>query len=520
MTALALAISPAGQASSGTWLPDPVNQDWNTPANWSSNTVPENVDTATFGASTETEVVISEPSSAYWLVFNAGAPAYRFTALPGAGLQIGNGGILNNSGLPLSFESAGSEAGLSGELDFFGGSPLQMVSFLTHPPQLAGGSGGSVWIFYEANAGSASFVNEGGMVAGTIGGETNFFAGESIPHGKAGTANIVNRAGTTDGATGGRTMFWSNSGAENSTILCEGASVQGALGGVTIFIDRSRADDATLVAEGGSNGGGGGLIQFRNGTRGADARVELFGNGTLDISQATTHQLTIGSLEGDGLVFLGAKPLSIGSNRLSTSFSGVIADAGSVTKVGKGSLTLSGANSYSGGTTVSAGSLLLANTNGSATGSGPVLVGAGTLGGGGTIAGAVTVGTGRGVGAFLAPAAGTHQKAALTIESSLTMQSDATYTYTFKASRDKARTDKVVANRVKLDGASIALQSEGQGELQAGLVLTVIENSGATAISGTFANLPEGAVVNVNGNDLQASYHGGDGNDLTLTVLP
>jgi len=33
-----------------------------------------------------------------------------------------------------------------------------------------------------------------------------------------------------------------------------------------------------------------------------------------------------------------------------------------------------------------------------------------------------------------------------------------------------------------------------------------------------FSNLPDGAIVNVNGNNLQASYEGGD--DLTLTVVP
>ncbi len=48
----------------------------------------------------------------------------------------------------------------------------------------------------------------------------------------------------------------------------------------------------------------------------------------------------------------------------------------------------------------------------------------------------------------------------------------------------------------------------------------MISNTSANPISGTFSNLPEGAIVNVNGNSLQASYEGGDGNDLTLTVVP
>ncbi|MDQ3197756.1 MAG: autotransporter-associated beta strand repeat-containing protein [Verrucomicrobiota bacterium] len=508
------------RAGSGTWLPDPVNNDWNPPANWYSNTVPGSLDAAMFEASNETDIVISEQSGASLLWFKPGAPAYHFTALPGGELGVQYGGILNESGLPVSFESAAGADGSGGAFYFYGGLPLQMTSFVTRPPQIAGGGGGSVWIFYEANAGSASFVNEGGIVPGTIGGETNFFAGESIPHGKAGTANIVNQAGTVSGATGGRTMFWSNSGAEKATIICEGASVNGALGGLTVFIDRSRADDATLVAESGSNGGSGGLIQFRNGTRGGDARIVLSGDGTLDISLATTRQLTIGSLEGEGLVFLGLKPLSIGSNNLSTTFAGIIGDSGLLIKVGAGTLTLSGASTYGGGTTVSEGSLIVSNSSGSATGTGSVQVDAGTLGGGGSIAGAVRVGTGRGEGAFLAPAAGTKRKTSLTIQDSLTMLADATYTYTFKAKGNQARTDEVMANKVKLNGASIALQGEGESALQTGLTLTLINNTGATPINGTFSNLPEGAIVNVSGNNLQATYQGGDGNDLTLTVVP
>jgi hypothetical protein len=48
----------------------------------------------------------------------------------------------------------------------------------------------------------------------------------------------------------------------------------------------------------------------------------------------------------------------------------------------------------------------------------------------------------------------------------------------------------------------------------------VISNTSVNPISGTFSNLADGAIVNVKGNNLQASYTGGDGNDLTLTVVP
>jgi hypothetical protein len=48
----------------------------------------------------------------------------------------------------------------------------------------------------------------------------------------------------------------------------------------------------------------------------------------------------------------------------------------------------------------------------------------------------------------------------------------------------------------------------------------VCGHTSANPISGTFSNLADGAIVNVNGNSFQANYTGGDGNDLTLTVVP
>jgi hypothetical protein len=45
-------------------------------------------------------------------------------------------------------------------------------------------------------------------------------------------------------------------------------------------------------------------------------------------------------------------------------------------------------------------------------------------------------------------------------------------------------------------------------------------DTASSAISGTFANLADDSTVTVGVNKLQVSYSGGDGNDLTLTVVP
>ena len=53
-----------------------------------------------------------------------------------------------------------------------------------------------------------------------------------------------------------------------------------------------------------------------------------------------------------------------------------------------------------------------------------------------------------------------------------------------------------------------------------GTVFTAISNTSATPISGTFFNLADSSIHTLGQNTYQVSYEGGDGNDLTLTVVP
>jgi autotransporter-associated beta strand protein len=210
----------------------------------------------------------------------------------------------------------------------------------------------------------------------------------------------------------------------------------------------------------------------------------------------------------------------VGSNNLSTTFSGRIGGLrASLTKIGTGTLTLSGANDYGGGTAITSGVLLVSNISGSGTGTGAVSVNAGTLGGSGIIAGGATIGTNTGVQAFLAPSKGAKKPATLAILSTLTLNDDSTYIYQLNTKR--AVSDEVIANGVVIDGgAKFSLRPSGNNSLMLGQVFTVISNTSASPIAGTFHNLANGKIITVNGSNLQASYSGGDGNDLTLTVVP
>ena len=86
---------------------------------------------------------------------------------------------------------------------------------------------------------------------------------------------------------------------------------------------------------------------------------------------------------------------------------------------------------------------------------------------------------------------------------------------------DAASADQVVAHGITInEGALIGFADSGNTVLGSGTEFTVINNSEEVAIAGTFANLSDGASITIGSNTFQASYEGGDGNDLTLTVVP
>jgi hypothetical protein len=81
--------------------------------------------------------------------------------------------------------------------------------------------------------------------------------------------------------------------------------------------------------------------------------------------------------------------------------------------------------------------------------------------------------------------------------------------------------DSVIVNGVTINpGAQFTFHDESSGTVTSGMVFTLISNTSANPISGTFSNLSDGAIVTISGNNFQADYQGGDGNDLTLTVVP
>ncbi len=166
-----------------------------------------------------------------------------------------------------------------------------------------------------------------------------------------------------------------------------------------------------------------------------------------------------------------------GSGAVAGTISTAANTSGGLTKLGTGTLTLSGANTYAGSTIVSNGTLLV---NGSL-GAGAVTNG-GTLGGVGTIGGATTVNA----GAYLT--AGVNGIGTLTINSNLTLNAASTNRFVVTTTGG-ANNQVVVASAGTLtpNGSIIEINTAGT---QLGFGTNVLFNFTSGSISGSFTATP------------------------------
>jgi hypothetical protein len=231
--------------------------------------------------------------------------------------------------------------------------------------------------------------------------------------------------------------------------------------------------------------------------------TDAVGSTTLSGSLTTSGTQTF----NDAVTLAADTTLNAGT--ASIVLAGAVSGAYSLTPLtsGAGTTTLSGANTNT-TTNVTRGVVILANTTPQTT---AFVVSGGRLAGSGTIGALTATGTG-----VVAPGTspGTISAAGLALSTETTLAIEIA-----GATAGTGYDQVVVKNTgtVNLGGATLSIPASTT--IAADTVLTIIDNQTARPVSGTFAGLPEGAVVSIDTQDYRISYVGGTGNDVTLTAL-
>ena len=221
----------------------------------------------------------------------------------------GGSGTLHLNGGTLSVPAVGNDSGTTGNL-YFNGGTLQATADSSS--------------FLNVRGTFHGYVQSGGAVIDSNGHNITInqalLTGVSLPATDGGLAKVGN---------GILTMAATNTYSGNTLVI----------GGTLALGSPLALQQSTL------NTSGSGALSF--GALTSATLGGLTGSGTLDLSNTASVGVIV----------------NVGNNNASTTFSGDLSGAGSLTKVGRGVLVLSGTDSYFGGTIVDAGTLCVTNAS-------------------------------------------------------------------------------------------------------------------------------------------------------------
>jgi autotransporter-associated beta strand protein len=263
-------------------------------------------------------------------------------------------------------------------------------------------------------------------------------------------------------------------------------------------------------------GNSAGLTAGLNVTHGAGNTVlnlplALNANQTFTVSQSGANLFL------NGTVSLGFRVLTIDGAGQTVAAGNItsLLSTGRVVKSGTGTLWVIAAPTYDGSTTVNGGIL---RVDGSLTNSRAVVNSGGTLRGAGTVNG-ITANTGGAV------SPGWTNPGILESAGDVALNAGSTLNIRLNGTAESNYDHLEVTGSLTL-GGTLNISAAPGFVPPVGSVFTLIDNDGSDDVTGTFAGLPEGAVLTLNSRPFQISYGsrfggiGGRDNDVTLEAIP
>ncbi|WP_158085257.1 LamG-like jellyroll fold domain-containing protein [Niastella vici] len=506
-------------SNSSTWSSDPDSEVWSEAANWMENSVPQSPAILTF-RSTADSVLTNDLTNleVSRMLFDTTANAYTIN---------GNSFTLKTDLVNASSntQTITTPITINNQVNVTAGSTIKYTSILSGSGGLTKNGSGVLHLSGQNTYSGNTILNGAVAIAGTGTGTP----GSPIT-GPLGTGKIIMNGGTIWSGDSAATIYNDievAAGIKSYLLQTTNAiTLYGRLtGSGTLWED---GNDYPGINLWGDNSGFTGtfVAALRSGKNrvrfsvpesgSANAFWNLDANGIDCIGIGfKTGTLHFGALTGRGYIRNdagGTPTISIGALNQSTWFGGTLANYFDVVKVGTGTLLFTGNHTYGGTTTIKNGTFLLLNSSTNGAFASPIIDSSGTFGGTGLSQAAATIGTGSAANAYLAPGDG--GIGTLTV-AGLTMNSNATYN--LEVSTKKGTADKMKASGVSLVGNPVLSVTDiDTGALALGTNFTILENTGANAISGAFKNMPEMSIVKLGSYDLRITYKGGDGNDVVL----
>jgi autotransporter-associated beta strand protein len=467
---------PRIEALEERWLPSTLNfwrpgmgstDMWNTASNWSLGHVPGSTEIATFdGTNTAPSVIDAGPDTVFGINITSGYTSAVF--LTAANLILGAGGFAQAGG---SFE-----AGSGTILDNGNWSESSSTGFTPFT---------STVIFGAAN------------VTQTV--DPGFSAFNNVSHTGSSFMQLTNHFLTVNGS-------FINSG---GTLDVNGQNL--VVSGLSTITDSSVTNSVNGAGEVITLAGG---LTMTGGTLNSGTGRILLSGGvsvTKDMTAFGFLSQFFGNLDLNGAT----QTFSIPVVNTELDVQAVVSNGG-ITETGQGIMFLIASNTYSGPTTVNAGNLAV---TGSLPNSPVTINSGGVLSGNGTV-GAVTVNN----GGVLFPGHFSGSLNGIITTGNLQFNSGGNFAVSVNGlvpggfGYGQLR----VNGTVNLGAGVATLSTFGSLKPHSGDRFTLIDNPGGMPISGFFANLPEGAIVNDQTlGRILITYKGGlSGHDMVVTSVP